>query len=147
VDLQGNFTYFNNALCQVFGFPREEIEGANFSKFMDEEHGGAAFEIFNEIFRTAKGIVNLTWETLDQEKQKRIIELSASLITDKKGLKTGFRGIARDVTERVKAQHTLKESESAYQCAYEASREAEKRYRTLLDFVLTRWWSSRWMEK
>ena len=135
MDLQGNFTYFNNALCQVFGFPREEIEGANFSKFLDEEHGRAAFEIFNEIHRTGRGIVNLTWETRDQEKQKRIIELSASLITDTKGVKTGFRGIARDVTERVKAQHDLKESEFAYQCAYEASREAEKRYRTLLDFV------------
>jgi PAS domain S-box-containing protein len=135
VDLQGNVTYFNNALCQVFGFPRKEIEGANFSKFMDEEHGRAAFEIFNEIFRSGKGITHLHWETRDQEKQKRIIELSASPITDKKGAKTGFRGIARDVTERVKAQHALKESESAYQCAYEASREAERRYRTLLDFV------------
>ena len=135
VDLQGNFTYFNSALSQVFGFPGEEIEGANFSKFMDENHARAAFEIFNEIFRTGKGIVNLNWEILDQKKRKRIIELSSTLITDKKGLKTGFRGIARDVTERVRAQYALKESESAYQCAYEASREAEKRYRTLLDFI------------
>ena len=135
VDLQGNFTYFNKALCQVFGVPREEIEGANFSKFMDEEHARTAFEIFNESFRTGKGIANLNWETLDQKKQKRIIELSATLITDSKGVKTGFRGIARDVTERVKDQHALTESESAYQCAYEASRVAEKRYRTLLDFV------------
>jgi PAS domain S-box-containing protein len=135
VDLQGNFTYFNNALCQVSGFPREEIEGANFSKFMDKGHSRAAFEIFNEIFRTGKGIVNLEWEILDRKKQKRIIELSASLIKDRKGVKTGFRGIARDVTARVKAQLSLKESESAYQCAYESSRVAEKRYRTLLDFV------------
>jgi len=135
VDLEGNFTYFNNALCQVLGFPRVEIEGANFSKFMDEEHAHAAFEIFNEIFRSGKGIVDLNWEILDQTNQKRSIELSATLITDKKGLKTGFRGIARDVTERVKSQHALKESEIAYQCAYEASREAEKRSRTLLDFV------------
>ncbi|MGE5841630.1 MAG: PAS domain-containing protein, partial [Deltaproteobacteria bacterium] len=135
MDLLGNFTYFNNALCQIFGFPREEIEGANFSEFMDEEHGRAVSEIFNRIFATGKGVVNLDWEILNQRKQKRIIELSASLITDKKGVKTGFRGIARDVTERVKGQHDLKESEFAYQCAYESSRLAEKRYRTLLDFV------------
>jgi PAS domain S-box-containing protein len=135
VDLHGNFTYFNNALCQVFGFPREEIEGANFNKFMDEKHALGAFEIFKKIFRTEKGIIDLTWETLDQDKRKRIIELSATLITDKNGVKKGFRGIARDVTEKVKAQHALKESESAYQCAFEASRVAEKRYRTLLDFV------------
>ncbi|MGE5839618.1 MAG: PAS domain S-box protein, partial [Deltaproteobacteria bacterium] len=135
MDLLGNFTYFNNALCQIFGFPREAIEGANFSEFMDEEHGRAVSEIFNRIFATGKGVVNLDWEILNQRKQKRIIELSASLITDKKGVKTGFRGIARDVTEKVKGQHDLKESEFAYQCAYESSRLAEKRYRTLLDFV------------
>jgi PAS domain S-box-containing protein len=134
VDLHGNFTYFNNALCQVFGFPREEIEGANFSKFMDEEHARAAFEIFNEIFRTGKGIVNLNWEILDQKKQKRIIELSATLITDKKGVKTSFRG-RQGCDGKSKGPASPEESESNYQCAYEASRVAEKRYRTLLDFV------------
>jgi len=36
VDLRGNFTYFNNALCTVFGFPRDEIQGQNFTKLMDE---------------------------------------------------------------------------------------------------------------
>jgi len=55
VDLQGNFTYFNNALCQVFGSRERKSKGANFSKFMDEEHGRAAFEIFNEMFSQGKG--------------------------------------------------------------------------------------------
>jgi PAS domain S-box-containing protein len=135
VDLQGNFTYVNNGLCQVFGYPREEIDGANFSKFMDEEHGRAAFEIFNKIYKTGKGVVNLLWETIDKEGKKRKIELSANLIVNREAEKRGFRGIARDVTERIKAQEALKESEIRYQCAYEASRVAEKQYKTLLDFV------------
>ncbi len=135
VDLQGNFTYFNRALCEVFGYPGEEIEGANFSKFMDAEHGRAAFEIFNEVYKTGKGIVDLLWETIDKGGRKRKVELSANLIVNRKGEKTGFRGIARDVTEKVKAQEALKESEIRYQCAYEASRLAEKQYKTLLDFV------------
>jgi PAS domain S-box-containing protein len=135
VDLRGNFTYFNNALCHVFGYPREEMEGANFGILMDEEHGRAAFEIFNEIYKTGKGIVDLLWETIDKEERKRNIELSANLIVNRKGEKTGFRGIARDVTERIKAQEALKESEIRYQCAYEASRVAEKQYKILLDFV------------
>jgi len=37
VDLHGNFTYFNNALCEVFGHSRKKIQGQNFSRFMDEE--------------------------------------------------------------------------------------------------------------
>ena len=89
VDLQGNFTYFNNALCHTFGFPREEIEGANFSKFMDDEHARAAFEIFNNIYRTGKGIVDLMWEIIDKEGKRRSIELSANLILTPGGEKKG----------------------------------------------------------
>jgi len=135
VDLQGNFTYFNDALCTVFGYPREDIQGRNFTKFMDEEHAQAAFEIFNQIYKAGKGISDLAWETIDKDGQQRIIELSANVITDPQGQKVGFRGIARDVTERFKAQDALRESEMRYQRAYEASQLAERRTRTLLDFL------------
>ncbi|RJR48825.1 MAG: PAS domain S-box protein [Desulfobacteraceae bacterium] len=135
VDLQGNFTYFNNSLCKVFGYPREDIQGRNFSKFMDENRARAAFDIFNQIYLTGKGISDLLWETIDKEGNTRSVELSANLITDSAGEKVGFRGIARDVTARVKAQSALVESESLLQGALEASRLAEKRYKTLLDFL------------
>ncbi|MBW1721565.1 MAG: PAS domain S-box protein [Deltaproteobacteria bacterium] len=135
VDIDGNFLYFNNSLCTVFGYPREEIQWQNFSKFMDEEHARAAFEIFNKIYRTGEGISDLVWRIVDKDGQERIIELSASLITNPEGEKIGFRGIARDVTEKYRAQEALRESEYRYQCQYEASRAAEKRYRTLLEFV------------
>ena len=135
VDLKGNFLYFNNALCTIFGFPRKEIEGQNFRKFMDEEHGNAAFEIFNKIYKSGKGVSDITWEIIDNKKKKRIIELSAILVTTREGERVGFRGIARDVTEKVRAQEALRESEFRFQCAYEASRLAEARYRTLLEFV------------
>ncbi|MBN2126336.1 MAG: PAS domain S-box protein [Deltaproteobacteria bacterium] len=135
VDIHGNFLYFNNSLCDVFGYPREEIQWQNFSKFMDEEHARAALDIFKNIYKTGKGISDLTWEILDKQGHTRIIELSANLIINQEGEHVGFRGIARDVTERVTAQRALQESEYRYQCQYEASRIAEKRYRTLLEFV------------
>ncbi len=135
VDLQGNFTYFNPALCQVFGFPQEEIQGQNFSQFMDAERARAAFEVFNKIFTTGNGIKDLIWEIIDQQGHKRTIELSANLILNREGQGVGFRGMARDVTERFRAQEKLQESEIRYQCAYEASRVAEKQYKTLLNFV------------
>ncbi len=135
LDLQGNFTYFNKALCAVFGYPEEEIRGHNFSRFMDEEHARTGFDIFHRIYRTGKGISDLLWEIIDEGGNRRKIELSANLITDNRGEKVGFRGIARDVTERVSAQEALIESELRLQRAYEASRVAETRYKTLLDFL------------
>lgn len=135
VDIHGNFTYFNNSLCKVFGYPREEIQWQSFSKFMDEEHGREAFNIFNKSYKTGDGFADLVWEIIDKDGQTRIIELSASLITNQEGEKIGFRGIARDVTEKFRTQQALRESELLYQCQYEASQRAELRYKTLLDFV------------
>jgi PAS domain S-box-containing protein len=134
-DVHGNFTYFNNSLCRVFGYPREEIQFHSFRKFMDNQNARKAYDAFTKVFVTCRGFSDIIWEIIDKDGQKRIIELSANLITSKTGKKVGFRGIARDVTERLRMLEALKESEYRYQCQYEISREAERQYRTLLDFV------------
>ena len=134
-DIDGHFVYFNDAWCKVFGYPREEMQWQSFLRFMDQEQASAAYEIFSEIYQTGSGISGLTWEIRGPDRQTRIIELSAHLITSPEGEKVGFRGIARVATERHRAQAALKESELRCQRQYEASREAEKRYRTLLEFV------------
>jgi PAS domain S-box-containing protein len=135
VDIHGNFIYFNSALCRAFGYAREEIQWRNFSHFMDEEHAQQAVEVFNRIFRSGQPVSDLVWKIIDRDGNTRIIELSASLITNRSGEKVGFRGIARDVTERVRSRQALQESEYKLQCQYEESRISAQRYRRLLDFV------------
>jgi PAS domain S-box-containing protein len=134
-DVHGNFTYFNNSLCRVFGYPREKLQFQNFRNFMDNRNARKAYDAFTKVFVTRKGFSDIIWEIIDEDGQKRVIEMSAKLITNKAGSKVGFRGIARDVTERFRMLEAIKESEYRYQCQYEISREAERQYRTLLDFV------------
>ena len=134
-DLKGNFRYFNNALCRLFGYSRSRIEGSNFRDFMDEENAASAFKRFNNIYKTGKGITDIVWEIIHKDGQRRIIELSANLIFDNGNQKSGFRGIARDVTEKHFAQMKALESEELAQCQYEASRRAEQRYRAFLNFL------------
>ncbi len=121
VDIHGNFLYFNKSLCKIFGYPPEEIQFQNFSKFMDEDSAKRMFEAFNRIYETGRGVSDLQWKIRDKQGGERIIELSAALIMNKEGKKIGFRGIVRDITEKYRTQ--------------EALRESEKRYRTLLDFI------------
>ena len=134
-DLQGSFLYFNNALCRLFGYPRDEILGRNFRDFMDESNAESAFKRFNRIYRTGEGITDLVWEILRKDGETRVIELSANLIVDNTGKKVGFRGIARDITEKYLAQCKVLESEKLAQCQYEASRKTEQRYRAFLNFL------------
>ncbi len=135
VDIHGNFIYFNSALCRTFGYPREDIQWQNFSRFMDEAHADQAVEVFNNIYRTEKPVSDLVWEIVDKQGRTRIIELSASLIRNKEGEKVGFRGVARDVTEKVRSRQALQDSEYKLQCQYDESRKAAQRYRNLLDFI------------
>jgi PAS domain-containing protein len=53
-DLHGNFTYFNNSLCRIFGYPREEIQWQNYSRFMDQDHARKAYDAFRSSPKTEK---------------------------------------------------------------------------------------------
>ncbi len=135
VDLKGNFKFFNDALCRIFGYSRQKIQNSNFQTYMDETNAAIAYEAFNKIYRTGKGVVDINWEIIRKDGERGHLEISASLIKDNGGQPIGFRGIARDVTDKVVAQQALKESEV---CALELSQQsswAEQRYQAFLKFL------------
>jgi PAS domain S-box-containing protein len=135
VDLRGNFTFFNDALVRIFGYPRRALQGHNYREFMDEANAAIAFETFNEIHRTRHSLVGIHWEIIRKDGERRHLEISAKNISDADGRMIGFRGIARDVTDKYLAEEALKTSE---QCAIdlsEASRRAEQRYLAFLNFL------------
>ena len=135
VDLHGNFKFFNDALCRIFGYPAEDIRNRNFREFMNASNADIAFEAFNSIYRAGEGAVDIRWEIARKDGEERHLEISANLIKDEHGQKIGFRGIARDVTDRVSAQQALKASEVCALDLSRTSRLAEQRYRAFLEFL------------
>jgi PAS domain S-box-containing protein len=134
-NLNGNFIFYNNAMCRILGFSREEIKGRNFREFMDEKNAQVASESFNKLYRNGKAITGIIWDINRKNGQVGILAISANLIIDKNGEKIGFRGIARDVTEKHLAQKCAIQSEQFAQKQYEASRRAENRYHAFLKFL------------
>lgn len=134
-DNYGNFTDFNNSLSNVLGYPREELQGRNFARFMDDRPARKLYEAMNSVWVSHQGFSNLIWEIKDREGNPRIVELSAYLIKNHEGKKMGFRGIARDVTQKFKTMNALKESERRYEREFREGRKARKRAKNLLNFV------------
>ena len=134
-DNYGNFTDFNSSLCNVLGYPRDEIQGRNFAGLMDVRPARKLYEAFNRVWVSHRGFSNLIWEIKDKEGNKRIVELSAYLIKNHESKKMGFRGIARDVTQNFKTMNALRESERRYEREFREGRKAKKRAKNLLDFV------------
>jgi PAS domain S-box-containing protein len=134
-DHDGNLSSFSNSFCKVLGYPREEIQNQNLAKFMDSREARKFNEAISKVWVNHQGFSNLLWQTRDKEGKQRIIELSAYLIENHAGRKIGFRGIARDVTQKFETISALEEAEIRYKLAFEEGRRAKRRTRNLLDFV------------
>jgi len=107
VDLAGNFTFYNDSLCRLTGCGREELIGANYRQFSNEEMSQKAFKAFNKVFSTAEPIEGFDWQIMRKDGSKRYIEASVSLQKKSSGQPNGFKGVIRDITERKRIEQEL----------------------------------------
>ena len=135
MDNHGNFTDFSSALPKMLGYGKEEILHKNLGDLMDTRQSRKFHAAYNKVWVSHRGFSNLVWETRDKAGNRKAIELSAYLVKNHEGKKLGFRGIARDVTERFKTIDELKEAQRRYEREFEAKRKAKRTTRNLFDFV------------
>lgn len=119
VDLDGNFTFFNDSICRMIGYNREETMGMNYGQFMDKEYKQKVYNIFHNVLLTGKSDKGFDWEIVGNDGSRRHIESSVVLIRNSNGKPVGFRGIVHDITERKQAQEELKKSEERYRTIFE----------------------------
>jgi PAS domain S-box-containing protein len=105
VDLAGNFTFFNEAFLNLFGYSRDEMLGTNFSRYAAEESiVKKVYQTYNEIYQTGNPVRRAELDIIRKGGQKRTLEYSAAVVRDSENAPKGFRGIVRDITERKQAE-------------------------------------------
>jgi PAS domain S-box-containing protein len=101
IDLKGNFTFFNRSVCHILGYSSEELMGMNNREYTSPENAQKLYRVMNHVYQTGKPSKIVDFEIIRKDGSKTIIELSAYLMTDESGNPTGFRGVARDVSDRI----------------------------------------------
>jgi PAS domain S-box-containing protein len=104
VDIAGNFTFLSESLCRMLGHSKDEMIGRNYRQYTDQENGERLYQAFNKVYKTGEATKGFSSEVMTQDGTKLFSEVSVSLIKDSKTQPIGFRGIARDVTERKRAE-------------------------------------------
>jgi len=113
VDLAGRLTFFNDAVCEILGYPRAELMHMNNREYTDSKSSARVYKVFNEIYRTGKPANVIAYQITRKNGGTRDLELSASLLKDPAGEPAGFRGVIRDVTDRKHAEAMHREKLAA----------------------------------
>ena len=120
-DLQGNMTYANKAAERISAIPLEDIVGKSFLSLFTEESQETALDVYRRTLKGKKPEYELTL------RNGKILHFRNEPLRNKYGKIVGLFGIARDITQRKKAEEALKESEEKLRSLLE----------NIPDFVIT----------
>ncbi|NPU83012.1 MAG: PAS domain S-box protein [Syntrophaceae bacterium] len=110
LDLRGDLVFFNEALVRRTGYTREELTGMNYRKYVSPETSKLVSKVFLEIYKTGQAVRLFDYEVIMKDGQIKNYESWANLLSDEQGRPAGFRGMARDITNRKQAEMRLQES-------------------------------------
>lgn len=112
VDLKGNFTFVNDAMCRILGGSTSQLTGINNRQYTSPQTAKKIFDVFNQMYKTGTpGHINsVTVRTLDNA--KKTLELAVSPLTNSDNRSFGFRGVARDISQRIQAEREKKKLEN-----------------------------------
>jgi len=113
LDVNGTVVNWNKGAERLYGYSANEAIGRNicFLSTADDPH-----DVPNILKRVLKGDVLRNYETVRRRKDGTHVEVSVTLspIIDAQGAIVGVSGIARDITDRKRADERLRESEAQF---------------------------------
>ncbi len=111
---KNEYTYVSHNIKDLIGYRQEEILGTTPLNHRPTEEGKRITEIFTPIAEAKKSFKNLENMVLHKDGHEVIIETSGVPTFDAEGNYSGYLGIARNITDRKKAEKALMESEQRY---------------------------------
>ncbi len=125
VDDTYKFIYTNDELLRIVGYPREDVIGESFMKFLDDESKALVADRYVRRQRGEDVPSRYEFNVVRKDGEKRRVEISSTAIRDAKGR---VRTLAQllDVTER-------RQAEAQREAALEELREQQAFLRQVLD--------------
>lgn len=123
VDDAFQIVYANDRLCRIMEYPRKEIVGQDFRKFLDEDSKQLVADRYIRRQKGEKIPPKYEFSLVRKDGEKRRIEIVSTVINDQSGRKrTLFQML--DITEQKQAEEALRQSEKDYRGLFENAHDA-----------------------
>ena len=118
--LAGVITTWNPAAERMYGYSAGEIVGKSIAQIFPSQHTGDVEAHINPLLCN-ETVTNFETERLRKDGTLVYVSLSSALMRDKAGQAVGVSIIARDITERKRAEVSLRVSEIRYRRLFETA--------------------------
>ncbi|MEK7261668.1 MAG: EAL domain-containing protein, partial [Pseudomonadota bacterium] len=108
VDARGVYTYASPKVKDLLGYAPEEVVGKTPLDFMPPDEAAKVGRQFAETAAARRPFERLENVNLRKDGRRVVLETSGVPVFDHEGGFGGYRGIDRDITERIKAQEKLR---------------------------------------
>lgn len=107
VDRRGRYVYTNPQVENVLGYKPHEIIGKSFMDLMNEKEAKRVYNLFMETIKDFGSFARVENICIHKHGHEVTIETNGTPFFDKDGKLLGYRGVNRDITERIKSEKML----------------------------------------
>jgi PAS domain S-box-containing protein len=119
VDGNGKYTFATGNVKNILGYEPDELIGKSPFDLMPEDEARRIGEIFQKIAAKKQPIVDLENWNLTKDGQRICLMTNGVPVLDENGKLLGYRGVDKDVTEKLRIRDALKASEESYRTLVE----------------------------
>ena len=116
-DIRGRITFANDAGLAMMGYSPQERDGlytAHYRQFTAHQTYEKMKAAYQQVYKTGLPSKLDDYEIIRQDGKVRTHQLSVGPLRDATGNQTGFRTVARDITDRKRTEIALRESEERF---------------------------------
>ena len=106
--IKGKITYSNNAVEDILGYSAGQVVGRLPCDFLKPEDVTRAQQTFKELVEGKRPIRTIVIRFLHRDGSDVMLEARGQPILDEKEALIGYRGICRDITDRLKMVEQLR---------------------------------------
>ncbi len=114
MDAKGMITYVSPSISKMMGWTPEESLG-HYSKTLTDSPINKQASVYTEAGLRGEKQPPYLIEDTHKDGRKRILEVNETPVFDENGKAIGLEGVAHDITERIKAENSLKAAHAKYE--------------------------------